>query len=90
MTESSEAKRDLLAERPGPSTYFDDDYYARLVDIAGAWDEPGPALDTDRSREIELLLYRECRLLDDGRLEDWLELEENKPVRQGQKRVSIN
>jgi 3-phenylpropionate/cinnamic acid dioxygenase small subunit len=74
MTNSTTNIRNLLAERPGPSTYFDDAYYDRLVEIAESWESPGPRVSTELAEDIKALLYTECRLLDDQRLEDWLDI----------------
>ena len=64
----------LLQQEPGPSTYVDDDYYRRLYGIAQDWSNPGPPVATELHYEISALLNRECRLLDDGRFEEWLGL----------------
>ena len=64
----------LLQQQPGPSTYVDDDYYQRLYGIAKDWSNPGPTVAPELHYEITYLLNRECRLLDDGRFEEWLDL----------------
>ena len=64
----------LLQQEPGPSTYVDDDCYRRLYEIAKEWSNPGPPVAPDLHHEITALLHRECRLLDDGRFEEWLDL----------------
>jgi 3-phenylpropionate/cinnamic acid dioxygenase small subunit len=74
MKRTADNKRNLLAERPGKSTYFDNAYYDRLLEIAGSWAQPGPPVSTEIAEDIKRLLIIECRLLDDQRLEDWLEL----------------
>jgi 3-phenylpropionate/cinnamic acid dioxygenase small subunit len=74
MTNPAGNQRNLLKERPGPSTYFDNAYYDRLVEIAKGWENPGPRVSTELAEKIKSLLYTECRLLDDQRLEDWLDI----------------
>ena len=64
----------LLQQTPGPSTYVDDEYYQRLYEIARDWSNPGPPVAPDLYYEITTLLNRECRLLDDNRFEEWLDL----------------
>ena len=64
----------LLQQTPGPSTYVDDEYYQRLYGIAKEWSNPGQPVSPELHYEITALLNRECRLLDDGRLEEWLDL----------------
>lgn len=48
--------------------------YARLEAIAKAWENPGEPLAAEQMTVITQLLYKECRLLDDQRFEDWLQL----------------
>jgi len=67
-------KRRLLTERPGESKYLDADFYARLHTISEDWREPGDPVEAKQLSEVIQLLYKECRLLDDQRFEDWLEL----------------
>jgi benzoate/toluate 1,2-dioxygenase beta subunit len=56
------------------STYVDPDFYERLRRSVAALDDPAvPAPAAVRDAAIDLL-HREARLLDEGRLEDWLEL----------------
>jgi len=74
MAKTAETKRNLLNERPGPSMYFDDAYYSRLVEIAEGWANPGVMVSAELLAEVRSLLYKECRLLDDDRLEEWLDL----------------
>ena len=64
----------LLQQTPGPSTYVDDEYYQRLYGIAKEWSNPGQPVASELHYEISALLNRECRLLDDGRFEEWLDL----------------
>ena len=64
----------LLQQEPGPSTYIDNDYYRYLYGIAQDWNNPGAPVAPGLHHEISALLNRECRLLDDGRFEAWLEL----------------
>ena len=67
-------KTKLLQQTPGPSTYVDDEYYQRLYGIAKEWSNPGQPVSPELYYEITALLNRECRLLDDGRFEEWLDL----------------
>ncbi len=64
----------LLQQQPGPSTYINDDYYDRLLEIAENWTSPGQPIPPEQFYEINVLLNRECRLLDDNRFEEWLDL----------------
>ena len=66
--------KELLQQEPGPSTYVDDEYYQRLYGIARDWSNPGQPVASELHYEISALLNRECRLLDDGRFEEWLDL----------------
>ena len=63
---------ELLQQQPGPSAYVDAGYYRRLYRIAREWENPGPPVAPALHYEITHLLNRECRLLDDGRFEEWL------------------
>ena len=65
---------ELLQQQPGPSAYVTAGYYQRLFRIAGEWSDPGPPVSLELFHEISALLNRECRLLDDGRFEEWLGL----------------
>ncbi len=56
------------------SLYVDDGYYALLERDIRAWQQEGEAADADSQRACAQLLFREARLLDAGRLEEWLEL----------------
>lgn len=56
------------------SYYITDDYYTRLIEGLKDWSSEGTYAAPDTWREIELLLYREARYLDEGNLEDWLGL----------------
>ena len=65
---------ELLQQQPGPSTYVNAEYYQRLYEIARDWSNPGQTVPLELFHEISALLNRECRLLDDGRFEEWLDL----------------
>ena len=65
---------ELLQQQPGPSAYVNAEYYQRLFRIAREWSNPGPPVALELSHEISALLNRECRLLDEGRFEEWLGL----------------
>jgi len=56
------------------SYYIDDAYYADLQREVAAWSDPGRAAGRDTRDACEALLSREARLLDAGRLEEWLAL----------------
>lgn len=65
------------AERADPgrySYYVHADYYARLVALIQSWPDDSAPADAALRAECEALLYREARLIDDGRFEDWLTL----------------
>ncbi len=74
MSASATTKRNLLREHPGPSTYVDDALYERLLQIAAQWSEAGLAVPAPQAATVTALLNQECRLLDDGRFEEWLNL----------------
>ncbi len=65
---------ELLQQQPGPSAYVDAEYYRRLYRISSEWSDPGPPVAPGLHYEITHLLNRECRLLDEGRFEEWLGL----------------
>jgi 3-phenylpropionate/cinnamic acid dioxygenase small subunit len=71
---NSRPNRNLLGERPGASEYLDDAYYDRLVKIAAEWSAPGSPIYEPERTIVRAVLYRECRLLDDGDFEQWLDL----------------
>jgi ethylbenzene dioxygenase beta subunit len=59
--------------------YFDLDYYRSVLALFRTWQEVGVVPDTqvpseDERRACERLLYAEGRLIDSGRLDDWLGL----------------
>ena len=56
------------------SYYMNEDYYTSLIDGLKDWGNEIGYASEDTWREIELFLYREARLLDEGKMEDWLEL----------------
>ena len=66
--------RELLQQQPGPSAYVTSEYYQRLYRIAKEWSDPGSPVSLQLHHEISALLNRECRLLDEGRFEEWLGL----------------
>ena len=66
--------RELLQQQPGPSAYVTSEYYQRLYRIAKEWSDPGPPVSLEVHHEINALLNQECRLLDEGRFEEWLGL----------------
>ncbi len=74
MSAATSTKRNLLREQPGPSTYVNDALYERLFRIAEQWSEVGPTVPTSQAAVVTALLNQECRLLDDERFEDWLDL----------------
>jgi len=62
---------------PDPSQesyYIDAAFYTDLAREVAAWSEPGPPAERDVRDACEALLSREARLLDAGRLEEWLAL----------------
>lgn len=68
------SKRNLLQQDDGRSTYLNDDYYDRLVEISTNWTNVGEPVPQPQFHEVVTILNRECRLLDDDKLEDWLDL----------------
>jgi 3-phenylpropionate/cinnamic acid dioxygenase small subunit len=66
-----------MAETQDPSrvsAYVGMDFYEALVEHVAELDEPAAPVPPDVRAAAEALLFREARLLDEGRLEDWLEL----------------
>jgi benzoate/toluate 1,2-dioxygenase beta subunit len=59
---------------PSPSTYVTPDFYELLRADVIDFRQPGPSVDPLLHREVEAFLFREARLIDDDRLEDWLDL----------------
>jgi 3-phenylpropionate/cinnamic acid dioxygenase small subunit len=56
------------------SAYVGMDFYAALAAHVAELDEPAAPVSPEMRAAAEALLFREARLLDEGRLEDWLEL----------------
>ena len=56
------------------SSYVDDELYGRLRAFATESTALGPSDPGDLRADVELLLFYEARLLDDGRYADWLDL----------------
>lgn len=56
------------------SWYVDDGFYRELATVRAEWSDDWPATDLAVRHEAETLLYREARLLDEGRFNDWLDL----------------
>jgi benzoate/toluate 1,2-dioxygenase beta subunit len=57
------------------SYYVDEAFYARLARIAAEWSAPGDELpEASAEAACTRLLFREARLIDDRRHEDWLGL----------------
>lgn len=56
------------------SYYVNDDYYNELIEGQKDWDNALKYADKNLHFEIERFLYQEARLLDEGKMEDWLNL----------------
>src|SRR5437764_1502890 len=56
------------------SYHVDERFYAALLDELGRWDREWDPVDRDTLAECEAVLFREARLLDGARFEDWTEL----------------
>lgn len=56
------------------STYVGMDFYARLAAHLAELDEPAAPASAELAAAATALVHREARLLDEGRLEDWLTL----------------
>ncbi|GHH99806.1 hypothetical protein AM1BK_33490 [Neobacillus kokaensis] len=56
------------------SYYMDLNYYINLAQKIKAWGEETIKADRETVFEIKQFLYREARLLDEGKMEDWLQL----------------
>jgi benzoate/toluate 1,2-dioxygenase beta subunit len=63
-----------VADPSRVSHYVDLGYYEALAAHVAELDEPAAPAGAELRATAEALLYREARLLDEGRLEDWLEL----------------
>lgn len=56
------------------SHHVDDRFYARLVDDCRIWAQSSRPMARELRAECEAFLVKEAWLLDEGRLEEWLEL----------------
>ena len=56
------------------SYYINKDYYTKLIDSIKDWENEAGYASKETHLEIERFLYREARLLDEGRMEEWLDL----------------
>jgi 3-phenylpropionate/cinnamic acid dioxygenase small subunit len=56
------------------SFYLDEAFYAELVDGLQDWYHDGTLADPKTRADCEAFLFREARLLDDGRFDAWLDL----------------
>lgn len=56
------------------SYHVDPAYYAELAELAGSWSDEWPAADAETLAQTQAVLYREARLLDEARFNEWLEL----------------
>lgn len=56
------------------SFYVDSDFYRRLVEEGGRWDDEWRPADRDTRADIERLLVQEAHLLDENRLEEWCDM----------------
>jgi len=56
------------------SFYIDEDFYTNLLEGLRDWDNEGVYASQETRLEILNFIYREARLLDEGKLEDWLNL----------------
>lgn len=64
----------MTMESSKVSYYINKDFYESLIEGLKGWEGKSKYAAPDTWREIELLLYREARLLDEGKMEEWLEL----------------
>lgn len=65
---------DLSTLRARESRYFTPELYERLRADTRYWSQPTAIADDDLRAAAETFLYREARLLDQGRFEEWLDL----------------
>jgi 3-phenylpropionate/cinnamic acid dioxygenase small subunit len=56
------------------SYYINDRFYNDLIDGLTDWENEAGYASQETHAEIERFLIREARLLDEGKMEDWLEL----------------
>ena len=64
----------MTIESSKVSYYINDDYYTSLIDGLKDWENETGYASQETQQEIERFLFREARLLDEGKLEDWLSL----------------
>lgn len=56
------------------SYYVDEAFYAQLIESLKDWQEEGEPVEASLRSQCEALLFREARLLDEGKFEAWLDL----------------
>ncbi|MFZ2173506.1 MAG: aromatic-ring-hydroxylating dioxygenase subunit beta [Rhodococcus sp. (in: high G+C Gram-positive bacteria)] len=56
------------------SHYLNPDYYRRLAATVQSWQEDWPEPQPQLRAAVETLLYRESRLIDNGRFNEWVEM----------------
>ncbi|MEC1714489.1 aromatic-ring-hydroxylating dioxygenase subunit beta [Schinkia azotoformans] len=64
----------MIKDSSKVSYYMNDEFYSGLLDGLKDWDTETGKATQKVCREIEQFLFRESRLVDDGKLEDWLDL----------------
>lgn len=75
MTSDTGSGSGAVADPSLVSEYIDQAFYADLLEQAAAWHEPGVAVDDPvRWQRAHDLLMREAWLLDEGWLQEWLDL----------------
>lgn len=65
----------MTASNPSQKSYYiDAGFYESLNEELKQWSQEGISADQKSYREGEALIYREARILDEGRYRDWLDL----------------
>ncbi len=64
----------MIKDSSKVSYYINNEFYSELLEGLKDWDSEAGRANQEISREIEQFLFREARLIDEGKMEDWLDL----------------
>ncbi|HHW37345.1 MAG TPA: aromatic-ring-hydroxylating dioxygenase subunit beta [Bacillales bacterium] len=64
----------MIKDSSKVSYYINNKYYSEILDGLKDWSLEVGKVSPETCREIEQFLFRESRLVDEGRMEDWLDL----------------
>lgn len=64
----------MIKDSSKVSYYMNNEYYSELLARLKDWDTEAGKASPETCREIEQFLFREARLIDEGKMEDWLDL----------------